>query len=805
MDLKKRLSLQLFLMGFVPLCIMGFLSYGLAWSVIRSQMLYEMQTIGRLKSREVEQYFDLTRRQLTALSSSRSTIEAMHGFSEGMESYLDERGLTDADFDKMRSSLGTFYRDEFGRKFQEEVKRPANSAAVMVSLPLTQIALQSSYIVDNKNPLGEKHLLDMGLEGTTYDKVHAKYHPEFRTRLEEFGYYDIFLIDSKTGAIAYSVYKEIDFGGSLLQGYLAQSNLAEVFQEANTRLGPGEFAIVDYKSYFPSYDVPASFIASPIFEGDTRLGVLAIQLPIDRVTAIMGSRVGLGETGEAFLVGPDGLLRSDTAKQPDVYNVLRAYRESDAPRVEMPEIKEALAGKTADVVTKNYLGQDVLATYAPVDILGKRWAAVVEIDADEAFRAARSLAIWLLGIAGGTVLFNILFGIAVGRSIANPLLKTAQELDENAAQVGAASENLSRSSSELSALAEQQSSAIEETAASIEEISAMVRNNVAQAEKSSSLSAEVKTVADNGNEVMDQLLGSMAELTQSNNRIQELVQVISEIGEKTEVIDEIVFQTKLLSFNASVEAERAGEHGRGFAVVAQEVGNLAQMSGKAALEIAAMVKNSTKKAETITGQNRELVNRGNDLCTAVAGRLKEIGRDAEQLLKQAEQIVNASREQADGIQMINQAMSQLDRATQQNSATAEETASAGEQLAAQAENLKASVSHLYRMVTGSAEAASGDGKAVDRSQRMRSSQQDMVGARRTSVAQGDNVVRLPVVRNKGGAHRAERAAAGGGAGEEGLEGLKARSVGSKWSGSSGAAAVQSDTQDERSDDGWEKI
>lgn len=71
----------------------------------------------------------------------------------------------------------------------------------------------------------------------------------------------------------------------------------------------------------------------------------------------------------------------------------------------------------------------------------------------------------------------------------------------------------------------------------------------------------------------------------SNKKITEITKVISEVAAKTQVINEIVFKTKLLSFNASVEAARAGDQGRGFSVVAEEVGNLAKMSGDAAKEI----------------------------------------------------------------------------------------------------------------------------------------------------------------------------------------------------------------------------
>ncbi|MHA0111674.1 methyl-accepting chemotaxis protein, partial [Klebsiella pneumoniae] len=78
----------------------------------------------------------------------------------------------------------------------------------------------------------------------------------------------------------------------------------------------------------------------------------------------------------------------------------------------------------------------------------------------------------------------------------------------------------------------------------------------------------------------------------ANSQLQSISNIIGEISAKTNIINDIVFKTQLLSFNASIEAARAGQHGRGFAVVAEEVGNLAQMSGNAAKEIRALLEDS---------------------------------------------------------------------------------------------------------------------------------------------------------------------------------------------------------------------
>jgi methyl-accepting chemotaxis protein len=192
----------------------------------------------------------------------------------------------------------------------------------------------------------------------------------------------------------------------------------------------------------------------------------------------------------------------------------------------------------------------------------------------------------------------------------------------------------------------------------------------------------------------------MKEINEANNKVEQLVKVIGEIGEKTAVIDEIVFQTKLLSFNASVEAERAGEHGRGFAVVAQEVGNLAQMSGKAATEISGIVKESIKSAEAVVTDNKRKVEVGSGLVNQSAQVLQQMKKAAEQMAASARQIMNASKEQSTGVKQVSLAMDNLNKATQDTAATAEEAAGAGEELSAQATHLDGYVGELAKIIHG---------------------------------------------------------------------------------------------------------
>ena len=99
----------------------------------------------------------------------------------------------------------------------------------------------------------------------------------------------------------------------------------------------------------------------------------------------------------------------------------------------------------------------------------------------------------------------------------------------------------------------------------------------------------------------------MGQVETGNLKIAEIIKMIEEISQKTRVINDIVFQTKLLTFNASVEAAREGEHGKGFALIAEEIGNLAQMSGNAATEISALLETSVQKVDQIISESKSSV------------------------------------------------------------------------------------------------------------------------------------------------------------------------------------------------------
>lgn len=333
------------------------------------------------------------------------------------------------------------------------------------------------------------------------------------------------------------------------------------------------------------------------------------------------------------------------------------------------------------------------------------------------------------------VLIGLIIGFIFSSKVSSSITIVAKQLASNADQVAEASSQIAASSQELSQAVTEQASSLEETAASLEEITSMIAKATDNAETASRSSTESHRKAEQGREVVGQMLFSMDEISQSNEAIltqindsnrqmSEIVKVIQDIGNRTKVINEIVFQTKLLSFNASVEAARAGEQGKGFAVVAEEVGNLAQMSGNAAKEITEMlgvsiskvegiVKDTQQKVEKLVQNGKDKVDVGIAVAKQCSDLLNEIVQDVSTVSNLSQEISHAAKEQAQGVAEINKAMSQLDTVTQQNASSSEQTASSAEELSAQAESLKSSVANLEALISGNRKQTSIEQKADD--------------------------------------------------------------------------------------------
>ena len=251
------------------------------------------------------------------------------------------------------------------------------------------------------------------------------------------------------------------------------------------------------------------------------------------------------------------------------------------------------------------------------------------------------------------------------------LARVVGEVRTGTESIATASSEIASGNMDLSGRTEQQASTLEETAASMEELSSTVKQNADNARRANQLAVSASEVARKGDQVVGQVVATMASINASSTRI---VDIIS-------VIDGIAFQTNILALNAAVEAARAGEQGRGFAVVASEVRNLAQRSTAAAKEIKDLIGDSVSK-----------VGAGSALVAQAGSTMAQIVESVTRVTEIMVEISVASSEQSAGIEQVNQAIAQMDTATQQNAALVEQAAAAAHALQDQAGNLAQVVS-----------------------------------------------------------------------------------------------------------------
>ncbi|MDO8840339.1 MAG: methyl-accepting chemotaxis protein [Parvibaculum sp.] len=603
--------------------------------------------------------------------------------------------------------------------------------------------LQDLYIRGNPHPTGEKHKWDQAGDGSTYSTAHGTYHPWFRQLTEMRGYYDVFLI-SRSGDIVYSTFKELDFGTNLKSGEWKTSDLAKVFNAASDNATSGKIVFTDFAPYAPSNGAAASFITTPVMRNGRFLGVLAFQMPIERINAVMQSSAGMGESGETYLVGADYLMRSDSR-----FSKTSTILET---RIEGETVKAALAGESGIRNIRDYRGVPVLSAFRPFDFEGVRWAIIGEIDIEEMMIPANNMRNIAALIGLGVLIVLAAIGVFVARTITRPVsamtgamnmlaggnhsveipaterrdevglmakavlvfkenMIRAKELAVKEAAAQEQRERRARAIDELTASFDNDVSAVLKTVASAAtELQATSQNMSAIAEETSrqavavagasdQASSNVQTVASATEELSSTVVEigrqvtqsaeiaaqAVNEVTKTNDTVKSLAEAARRIGDVVQLINDIAAQTNLLALNATIEAARAGEAGKGFAVVASEVKSLANQTAQATEGITAQVsaiQNATDGAVTAMGSIGDIVGRVAEIATTIASAVEEQQAATQEIARNVQQAAQGTQEVTLNIAGVTEAAGSTGVATGQVLSAANELSQQSESLSA---------------------------------------------------------------------------------------------------------------------------
>lgn len=620
-------------------------------------------------------------------------------------SYSTSRSaLEEAVFSKLTMTR-TDRKHEVGQYLQERV----DELKIMALRPDVKAALEKLRVYHDTG--GAKPDGPYDIETEDYRKVYESIDPLFRQYIEIVGHYDLFFICAAHGHVMYTVRHKADLGTNLSTGPYRESGLAQLWAKVAQSK---RVQMVDYTHYEPS-DEPAAFVGAPLLDEDGRpVAVVAMQLSTKHINETLSDRTGMGETGEAYLVGSDLLMRTDSRFEKSS-SILKT-------KVDTLAVRKALDDQEGTEIITDYRGERVLSSYIDLGLnemldTDFEWAVVCETDEAEALAPIRALRLRVIGVSVAVAVLVGLIGYLAARGIAKPVTSISQlvlrvsegdlsvdvshngngradeigvlrssfaamvenlrsqtgRIRETANVLGSASREISTSVAQVTSSATETSSAVAETSATVEEVKQTADVNTEKAKQVSESAQQAADTSQTGEKAVGLITEEMDRIKQQMDAIADRVMNLSEqsqaIGEIIDTVDDLAEQSNLLAVNAAVEAAKAGDQGKGFAVVAQEIKSLAEQSKESTKRVRSIlsdVQKATGATVMATEQGAKAVDAGVKQTAEAADAIQTLSTSSEAAAESALQIAASSQQQLVGVDQVATAMESIKQATTQN-------------------------------------------------------------------------------------------------------------------------------------------
>ncbi|MFM9047189.1 MAG: HAMP domain-containing protein, partial [Cyanobium sp.] len=434
--MQSKLLTLVLTASLLSLLLSGLMSFGVARHLLYEAGQQRLNTLRNSRAEAIRDYTEQLKDHVLTLSEARMSIDAAKRFSQSFNQLPD---INEA----QKKQLRDYYSTDFIPRLK---KTSIGDPQVATYFPdqSPERYLKYHYAASNNQYRRDPTALEDAKDGSAWSNVHREYHKRFLRLAQLFGYEDIMFVDVKTGNIVYNVSKQDDLGTNLLSGPYADSPAAKVFREVKQSKDPFFITFSDFAPYKPSFGKPVMFVGTTVFEGDELVGALLFQLSNEHIDNLMTANrkweeVGMGVSGETYLVGEDATFRSsprsflenpkrylEIARQNGISEEKIAEIEKTGTPILVQPVKtegarKALEGRTGIASYTDYRGVPVVASYQPIRFGPFEWGLLAEFDQAELFSGIRRLARTLLLLAGVLIPAITLLTLWIARAFIRPI------------------------------------------------------------------------------------------------------------------------------------------------------------------------------------------------------------------------------------------------------------------------------------------------------------------------------------------------------------------------------------------------
>lgn len=398
-SIQSKLLVMLLTTSVLSAAIVGAIGFHSGRASLRASVFDRLTEIRGSQSRQLQEKFTDLEHTLLSLAHGTTLVDAITAYSDGFNQ-LNASTISPPQW----QSVVNYYNNQFRTTEKAQTGADVNVDALLPTSN-AQRYLQAYYTAPFSD--WDKAIRnDDARDGSQWSAANARFNDFFRTLVLQLKFEDALLLDT-TGNVVYSAYKGVDLGTNILTGPYRESSLRDAYLKALAANTIDYVGVTDFSEYQPA-DEPTAWTLTPITSQGRTLGVIALQFPISSINRLMTldqkwEAAGMGKTGETFLVGPDGLMRSDSrlflenqeefkraviaaGTLPDVAEEsIRQHGTTLVQPVESTASQAAKRGQTGTIIEDDYLGRRTLQAYAPVNLDGLNWSIIAKIDTSEAF------------------------------------------------------------------------------------------------------------------------------------------------------------------------------------------------------------------------------------------------------------------------------------------------------------------------------------------------------------------------------------------------------------------------------------